>query len=175
MFFDERDEIGRRVACERGPAEMRIIGEKIFWLAIEIGEVAPPAAGDQYLLADPLRALEHQHATAALARLDGTNEPSGAGAEHNDIKLLGCGQEPSYSQAPLLPLRARISERNSCRVFSSLRKAPSIEEVTAAECCFSTPRIIMQRWRASTTTPTPSGAIACWMLSAICIVNRSCT
>ena len=28
--------------------------------------------------------------------------------------------------------------------------------VIAPECCFSTPRIIMQKWRASHTTPTPS-------------------
>src|ERR1700686_309372 len=53
----------------------------------------------------------------------------------------------------------RISDRNSVLVSSSLRKQPSIEEVTAEECCFSTPRIIMQRWRASITTPTPCGSI----------------
>jgi len=41
--------------------------------------------------------------------------------------------------------RWRISDRNSLRVSSSLRKQPSIELVTAAECCFSTPRIIMHR------------------------------
>ena len=29
--------------------------------------------------------------------------------------------------------------------------------VMAPECCFSTPRIIMQKWRASQITPTPSG------------------
>src|SRR5438128_167537 len=52
-----------------------------------------------------------------------------------------------------------IRDRNSVRVSSSLRKQPSIDEVTAAECCFSTPRIIMQRCRASTTTPTPCGWI----------------
>ena len=35
--------------------------------------------------------------------------------------------------------RCRISDRNSLRVSSSLRKQPSIDDVTAAECCFSTP------------------------------------
>ena len=53
--------------------------------------------------------------------------------------------------------RWRMSDRNSDRVSSSSRKTPSIDDVTAAECCFSTPRIIMQRWRASITTPTPCG------------------
>ncbi len=42
-------------------------------------------------------------------------------------------------------VRWRIRERNSVRVSSSLRKQPSMDEVTAEECCFSTPRIIMQR------------------------------
>src|SRR5258707_1082589 len=55
--------------------------------------------------------------------------------------------------------RCRISDTDSPRVSSSLRKHPSIELVTAAECCFSTPRIIMQRCRASITTPTPCGSI----------------
>ena len=42
-------------------------------------------------------------------------------------------------------VRWRIRERNSVRVSSSLRKQPSMDDVTAEECCFSTPRIIMQR------------------------------
>ena len=54
----------------------------------------------------------------------------------------------------------RTSDRNSRRV-SFWRKHPTMAEVTVEECCFSMPRIIMQRWRASTTTPTPCGSIAC--------------
>jgi len=34
-----------------------------------------------------------------------------------------------------------------------------LDEVTAAECCFSTPRIIMHKCRASITTPTPWGSM----------------
>ena len=49
----------------------------------------------------------------------------------------------------------RTSERNSSRVCLLSRKTPSIALVTAAECCFSTPRITMHRWRASMITPTP--------------------
>lgn len=47
--------------------------------------------------------------------------------------------------------------RNSLRVLTSSRKTPSMALVVATEFCFSTPRIIMQRCRASMTTPTPSG------------------
>jgi hypothetical protein len=51
-----------------------------------------------------------------------------------------------------------ISERNSSRVSLFVRKAPSIALVTVPECCFSTPRIIMQKCCASAMTPTPIGS-----------------
>ena len=53
------------------------------------------------------------------------------------------------------------------RVRVLLRKAPSIALVTANEFCFSTPRIDMHRWVASTTTATPSGDTLSRMVSAI--------
>src|ERR1017187_1533604 len=45
--------------------------------------------------------------------------------------------------------------------------------VIAPECCFSTPRIIMQKWRASQITPTPSGLMASCTVCATCCVSRS--
>ena len=65
------------------------------------------------------------------------------------------------------PLR-RTRERNSLRVCSWVLKTPRIAEVTVAECCFSTPRIIMQRCCASRMTATPCGSMASVMASAIC-------
>lgn len=56
---------------------------------------------------------------------------------------------------PLQERPHRISRVNSLRVASSRRNEPIIELVLITECCFSTPRICMQRWRASMTTPTP--------------------
>jgi len=50
-----------------------------------------------------------------------------------------------------------------------------MEDVIVEECCFSTPRIIMHRCLASTTTPTPCGLMALPIASAICVVRRSCT
>ena len=53
---------------------------------------------------------------------------------------------------------------------AELRKLPSMQEVFICECCFSTPRIIMHRWLASTTTPTPCAptifctALATWVV-----------
>ena len=50
-----------------------------------------------------------------------------------------------------------------------------MQEVTAIEFCFSTPRIIMQKCMASMTTPTPLGWMTSWIVSAIWTVSRSCT
>jgi len=78
-----------------------------------------------------------------------------------------CHQQP-ITQNPLPPLYlSRMRERNSSRVCTFSRNAPSMALVTVCEFCFSTPRITMHRCRASTTTPTPNGAIFCWMALAI--------
>src|SRR5438552_4086037 len=70
---------------------------------------------------------------------------------------------PSFSNA----LRSRrgdrstysfSNERNSERVRASSLKVPSRHDVFMIEFCFSTPRIIMQRCFASTTTATPDGS-----------------
>src|SRR5262245_59581341 len=65
--------------------------------------------------------------------------------------------------------------RNSLRVFWFSLNAPSIELVTAIECCFSTPRMIMHKCWASMTTATPFGLTLYWMVSATSFVSRSCT
>src|ERR1700733_6245504 len=61
----------------------------------------------------------------------------------------------------------RIRDRNSSRVLGLSLNEPNIALVTVCELSFSTPRITMHRCRPSTTTPTPSGAIFCWMALAI--------
>jgi hypothetical protein len=63
-------------------------------------------------------------------------------------------------------------DKNSSRVAGFVRNTPSTEEVTKLEFCFSTPRIIMQRWRASIITPTPSALIESLIAKAICSVSR---
>ena len=60
---------------------------------MQIGEIAAAAAGDQDLLADSFRALQHKHMPAALARLDSAHEAGSPAAEHDDIKFLGSRQE----------------------------------------------------------------------------------
>src|SRR5215469_3954282 len=101
----------------------------------------------------------------------GSGDDGGAPGQAVTRRVAFTGAQLGQDQTPFE--RWRISDRNSERVSSSLRKQPSMEEVTASECCFSTPRIIMQRWRASMTTPTPWGSMTFWMVSAIWVVRRS--
>jgi hypothetical protein len=75
---------------------------------------------------------------------------------HHPSRERGCVALSAYR---LLWGRDWTRERNSARVFCWW-KTPTIAEVTVDECCFSTPRIIMQRCLASITTPTPWGSIA---------------
>ncbi len=68
------------------------------------------------------------------------------------------------------PIQAakRTSDKNSGARFSFLcRKQPTIALVTVDEFCFSMPRILMHKCRASNTTPTPCGLIASRIASAI--------
>ena len=64
---------------------------------------------------------------------------------------------------------------NSARVFESVSNSPLIELVMAEEFCCATPRIIMHRWTASTTTATPLGVSTRSSVSAIWVVSFSCT
>src|SRR5207247_1087240 len=77
----------------------------------------------------------------------------------------------ALSYAPRCPIRPR----NSSRVAAESRKVPTTDEVIMTEFCFSTPRIIMHRWRASIITPTPAASIESMIASAICSVSRSCS
>src|SRR5437879_9249716 len=58
----------------------------------------------------------------------------------------------ALSYAPRCPIRPR----NSSRVAAESRKVPTTDEVIMTEFCFSTPRIIMHRWRASIITDRKS-------------------
>jgi len=54
--------------------------------------------------------------------------------------------------------------------FSSLRKLPSIDDVTADEAA-SRHRASHAQMPPSITTPTPCGSIVFWIASAICVVS----
>src|SRR5258708_26385251 len=64
-------------------------GDKVFRLAMQVGEVAAAAAGNQDLFADARGTFEHGDAASALARFDGAYEPSRTAAENDDVKVVG--------------------------------------------------------------------------------------
>ena len=85
VLLDQLYKIRSRVARQRRLRKMGIGREKIFRTGTQIREIAAPAARDQDFLADALRAFEHQHTAAPLARFDGAHEPRSPGAQNDDI------------------------------------------------------------------------------------------
>ena len=68
---------------------MRIGGNKVFRLTVQVGEVAAAAAGNQNLFADTFGAFENGYAASALASLDGAHEAGCASAENDDVDVVG--------------------------------------------------------------------------------------
>ncbi len=54
--------------------------EKVLTPAMNVGEIASSAAGDQDFLADPVGMIEHRNAAPAPPGLDGAHQPRGPGA-----------------------------------------------------------------------------------------------
>jgi hypothetical protein len=95
VLFDEGDEIGRGVTREGGLGEMRICGEEVFRLGVEIREVAAAAAGDEDFFADFIGAFEKDYATAALSGFDGAHQAGGTGAQNDYIEVVQSGSPRS--------------------------------------------------------------------------------
>ena len=70
---------------------MRIGGQEPLWLAVQIGEVAPAAAGNQDLLTGLARMVQHHHAPAAPTGGECAHQASGAGAQDYDVGALHHG------------------------------------------------------------------------------------
>jgi len=95
VALDEFDEIIRRVARQRGLAEVRIRRQEIRWRRSGIREIAAAAAGHQDFLADAIRMLDHEHAAAAPARCDRAHQAGRAGADYDRV--------PGFRHAPFPP------------------------------------------------------------------------
>jgi len=107
MALDQRDEVGRRVACQCGFAEVRIGGEEILRRRAEIGEVAAPAAGHQDLLADAVRVFDDEHAPSALPGGDRAHQPGCAAADDQSIEAV-----QHVLSAPVLPAPCAAADRS---------------------------------------------------------------
>ncbi len=71
VFFDQGDEVGRSVACERGFCEMLVCADEILRAAVNVRKIAAAAAGDEDFLADAIGALEYGNAASAFAGFGG--------------------------------------------------------------------------------------------------------
>ena len=89
MFRNQREKILRRVTGQRGLAKMWIRGNEVFRSAMNIGKVAAAAAGDENLLSDFVRVVQHGYPFTVLSGLDGAHQACCAGAENKDIENVG--------------------------------------------------------------------------------------
>ncbi len=88
VLFDQRQKVLRREPRQGRLAEVRVSRYKVLRPAMQVGEIAAAAAGDEDLLANAIGMFEHRHAPSALAGFDGAHQPRGSGAEHDDIESL---------------------------------------------------------------------------------------
>ena len=86
MALDQLDKVALRVAAERGLAEMGVGRDETVRRHFEIGEVASSAAGDQDLLAGPIRMIEQQHAPAALPGRQRAHQPGRPGSHDRHVE-----------------------------------------------------------------------------------------
>jgi len=87
VLLDQGEEVGGRVASERGLREVRIFGEEIFRAAVDVGEVAAASAGDEDLLAGARGAFEDGDAVSTAASFDGAHETGGTCSENEGVEL----------------------------------------------------------------------------------------
>src|SRR5206468_10130449 len=101
---------------------------------------------------------------------DGEPDPARRAGDERELPGEGGGGRVAHPGP-----RLYTSRRNSSRVFASCSRAPRRALVTVLEFCFSTPRIIMQRWYASITTPTPRASSTSMSAPATWSASRSST
>src|SRR2546430_6367755 len=143
-----------------GPLHGRGIGHVTAQVRAAAGRAIDEAAGQPY----DVRSRGVQELR------DGEPDPARRPGDERELPGEGGGGRVAHPGP-----RLYTSRRNSSRVFASCSSAPRKALVTVLEFCFSTPRIIMQRWYASITTPTPRGSSTSMSASATWSVRRSCT
>ena len=113
MSFDQGDEISRCVTRQCRPGKVRIGGDKVFWTAMQVGEVAAPTARNQNFLAHPLGALEQRHPPPATACLDRAHKSGRTRAYHHYVEalLLGISNHARQPSRPITQLQRWDSSR----------------------------------------------------------------
>lgn len=86
VLFDEREKIAGRVASQGGLGEMGVRGKEVFWVGVEVGEIAAASAGDEDFLSDAVCMFEDSDAASAFACFESTEQPGGAGTQDQNVE-----------------------------------------------------------------------------------------
>src|ERR1700742_3902408 len=74
MLLNEGEEILWRVTSERRLGKVRIARQEVFRAAVDIGEIAAAAAGDENFLSRPLGKIEDGDAPSSFACFNGAHQ-----------------------------------------------------------------------------------------------------
>jgi hypothetical protein len=89
VLLDQGNEVRRRIAGQGGLGKVWIRTKKSFWTAMDVGEVAAAAAGDENFLAQAIGAFEYRDATSASTSLDGAHQAGGASTKNQCVEGVG--------------------------------------------------------------------------------------
>ena len=113
---DQPEEIGRGIARQRRFREMGVLGEKAAGPRAGVGEVAPPPARDQDLLARLLGMVEDQHPRAPLSGRRRRHQARAARPEHDGVEGLSPRlRHAAGSSAPRTRATRRSAPRRKAR------------------------------------------------------------
>jgi predicted RNA binding protein YcfA (HicA-like mRNA interferase family) len=88
MFFDQGNEIRRRILGQRGFCEVRVRGNEVVRRAIKVGEITAPTAGNENLCAGTIRAFQKCHVAPTFAGFDCAHESGGSRAKNHRIAMI---------------------------------------------------------------------------------------
>lgn len=109
VAIDEFEEMAGLVERERGFGEVRVGGEKAVGRAVNVGEVASAAAGDEDFAAGLRVVFEQDGSASALAGDRGTHEAGGTGSQDRDIERARGGAHAGRAPANRSRIRASAS------------------------------------------------------------------
>src|ERR1700682_5161775 len=89
VALDQRDEVARPVASKCGAAKVGVLRQEVRRVAMNVGEVATPAAGDADFFSDDGVMLDEHYTAAALAGPGRAHHAGSAGADHDDVARRG--------------------------------------------------------------------------------------
>jgi len=109
--FDQRQEIARSIAAERRLGEVRIGRNIAIGRGLNVGEIAPPATGNQDLAPRFVGMVDQQHPPPALARRERTEQPRRARTQNDDIELARHHASISAANASATLIPSTAAER----------------------------------------------------------------